>query len=141
MHLKSNFHTFFMHNSIKSNQHTKQLYGNLPNQRRSGTIRVLGSFLDCKSCFKILPLLSRKGLFLYILRRRTVAAVRVEVLLLPLLRFVSSECFGLPETFTLFSFFFAIFFFLLFSSSSKGQTTIVRERTTEVKESVFAGVF
>ena len=47
-----------------------------PNQRRSGTMRVLGSSLLCKSCFSTLPFLSRVGFCLYIIRRRTVAAER-----------------------------------------------------------------
>lgn len=77
-----------------------------PNQRRSGSMRVLGSSLDWRSCFNTFPLRSRFGLVLYILSRRTVAAERTPLSPPPLLRFTSSECFGFPETLTCFSFFF-----------------------------------
>lgn len=79
----------------------------VPNHRRSGWIRVLGSSLDWNSLERTFPFRSRTGLVLYILRRRTVAAERLSFFV-SLLRLTSRECFGLPETFTFFSFFFAI---------------------------------
>lgn len=68
----------------------------LPNHRRSGWILVDGRALDWYSLDSMWPLLLRTGRDLYILRRRTVAAVRVPFL--PSRRPSSNECFGLPFT-------------------------------------------
>lgn len=83
-------------------------WGYLPNHWRLGWIRVSGNSLDWRSCLRILPPLLRLGLVLYILRRRTVAALRLDPFFPPSLRLASSECFGFPDTFTFFSVFFAI---------------------------------
>mmetsp|Transcript_4652 Transcript_4652/g.12717 ORF Transcript_4652/g.12717 Transcript_4652/m.12717 type:complete len:225 (+) Transcript_4652:1799-2473(+) len=48
----------------------------LPNQRRSGWMRVLGRSLDCSSWLMSLPFLSRTARCLYIFSRRVVAASR-----------------------------------------------------------------
>ena len=75
-----------------------------PNHRRSGTIRVDGKTLLCKSCFKIFPFLSRTAFCLYMAKRRTVAALRSCGFML-FVRFVTlMECLGfsfcaLPEAF------------------------------------------
>jgi hypothetical protein len=85
-----------------------------PNQRRSGSIRVLGSSLDWNSFLITLPPRSLLGRVLYIWRRRTVPADRTPppapppAPFLSLARLTSSECRGLPDTFTGFSFLFPI---------------------------------
>ena len=65
----------------------------LPNQRRSGTMRVEGSSLLCRSCLMSFPFLSRTGFCLYIMSRRTVAADRMLCEPLPLPS-VDMECPG-----------------------------------------------